>query len=218
MSTNLQLGIRGLDQLGRSTLTIAELLHHMATVKKIALLDSPFHEIGAEPPRLVIQPDGTHAALPDRSVPLKKTLPATAALIDAMVRFAINPTDESATDVKRAEDHFDPVSLKCVQHAIYDACRSEEMEFRVNLEESPMFFHIPHKTRLFPTKKEVIATNNCEEAKITKIHLYLDAISSNGMAAFIRRNKSTPDVKAGDRIVLRMTRCARTFLRLSDAP
>ena len=218
MGTELELDGKGLDQSGRSTLTIPELLGHMTTAKKIALLDSAFHEVGAEPAQLAIRIDGTHVVLPGRGTFLDKTLPATATLIDAMVQFSTNPTDESASELKRAEDQFDPESLQCVQHAIYDACRSEEVGIQAHLGEKVIHFRLPHKAML-PTRNS-LETNvtNDEEDKIENIFRYLDAIPSTGIATFIRWTKAMPNIKAGDRIALKLSKNAKHFLRLNDIP
>lgn len=216
MCTELELGAKGLDQSGRSALTIPELLSHMATAKKIALLDSAFHEIGAEQARLAIRLDGTHVVLPNRKIPLEKTLPATATLLDAMVQFSTNPSEESADELKRAEDQFDVMSLKCVQQAIYDACRSEEVELQARIGGKDICIRVPHKAKL-PTKNPTEAgVTDEDEDKIQKILRYLDALSSSGMAAFIRWRKAMPKIQVGDKIVLKMSKNTKRFLRLNE--
>lgn len=218
MCTELELGAKGLDHSGRQALTIPELLGHMATAKKIALLDSAFHEIGAEQARLTIRLDGTHVVLPKRNIPLETTMPATATLLDAMVQFSTNPNEESASKLKSAEDQFDAVSLKCVQQAIYDVCRSKEVEIQARLGGKAIYIRVPHKAML-PTRNslETNATND-EEDKIESIFRYLDAIPSTGTATFIKWTKAMPSIKAGDRIVLKIGKKAKRFLRLNDIP
>lgn len=218
MCTELQLDANGLDQFGRSALTIPELLGHMSTARKIATLDSAFQEIGAAPARLTIRLDGTHIVLPKRKSSLEQTLPATATLIEAMARFAANPSEESAATLKRAENQFDPVSLRCVKHAIYDACRSEEMQIQANLGEKTIHFRLPHKAMLPAHKNPTPRVTNGDDDKIKKILRYLDAVSSSGMAALIRWKKSMPNIKAGDRIMLKMSKNPKRFLRLNDTP
>lgn len=218
MSTDLQLDTKGLDQLKRSTLTISDLLRHFVTAKKILLLDTPFHEIGAAPTRLTIRVDGTYVVLPERRTPLEQTLPATAALLDAMANFAVNPSDESAAELKRAKNQFDPMSLRCVQHAIRAACLSREFEFQANLEGTTISFRLPHRAML-PKRPhpETTASKNGDDDTIRTIRRFVDAISNSGMAALIRRDRGTPNIKAGDRIMLKMTKNSKRYFKLRDA-
>lgn len=217
MSTDLRLDTKGLDQLGRSTLTILDLRRHFAAAQKILLLDFPFQEIGAAPTQLTIRADGTHIILPERKTPLKETLCATATLIDATTSFAANPSEEAASKLKLAQNQFEPMTLRCIQQAIHAACRSREFHFQADLEGTTIYFKLPHKGML-PKKpsQETTASKNGEDT-IEKIGHFVDAISNSGMAALIRRDNVTLSIKAGDRILLKISKNSKRYFKLIDA-
>lgn len=217
MTTLLRLDVKGLDQFGQSTLTLSELKRHMGSAKIVALLDAAFTDIVSDTPRLVIRHDGTYIALPERALPLQETLSATIVLIDAMTASATNPGEQSEAQLQLAEMEFDEIQLKCVQRAILNACTSEAMEFEARIGEKNMMFRLPHKTTISTPKKTGNPHPRADEIKIKRIRHYLDAISNNGMAAFISVRKCMPSIKAGDKIRVRISTNAKRFLRALDA-
>lgn len=216
MSTELKLAEIGLDESGKSTLTLPELMHHMASAKTVALLDSPFINVISESARLTIRSDGTYLTLPNRNSSPQATLSATIALLDAITNSVINPGKDSALALTRAEEALDETSLRCVQIAISRACRSEALEIQVEVAGKSMTIRLPHKSVLTSTQKSRTAEAGEEGEKIRNMRRYIQAISSSGMAALIAKRKAMPIIKAGDRIVLKMARHAKRFLKLRD--
>jgi len=215
MKTEVQLDKRGLDTAGKSTLTLSELVRHLANARTTALLDMALTGPMTEPARLQIRRDGTFVALPDRGCSLEKTLTSTAALLEAMTLAATNPGAATDSKLKNAELAFDKDTLQCVKRAIHDACSSKEVEFQAKTGTKRITIRMPHKSTLSAPQKTTQSPLGRRGA-IEEISPFIDTVSHCGQATYVTKSKTTRTIKAGDRILVKTTGRARRFFLLND--
>lgn len=216
MATEVLLDKKGLDSAGKSTLTLPELVRHLANARTIALLDMALTGPMTGPAQLQVRRDGTFVVLPERDCSLEKTLTSTTALLDAMTLAATNPGVAADSKLKKAELAFDKDSLKCVKRAIHDACGSEEVEFQINTGTKRITIRMPHKSTLRAPQENRTQPPIGRRGVIGEISPYIDAVSHCGQATYVTRSESTRVIKAGDKILVKITGRARKFFRLDD--
>lgn len=216
MSAELKLDTKGLDRFGKSTLTWSELACHMASVETLCRFDAALHGVAFESARLCIRRDGTYVVFPERDAEFVQALSSTSELIDAMTKAAVNPGAEAAAQLEKAEMEFSDDALVCITRAIREACRSEETEFTINTENGSIPIKLPHKSTLQHARMRDDPKPRDGGDKIKKVNFYFDTASYSGLAVLIKRNSTTPAIKAGDKVIVKLIATVRRFFRINS--
>lgn len=216
MSAELKLDTKGLDECGRSTLTWPELTRHMASVETLCRFDAALHGIAYKQARLCIRRDGTYIVFPERDVTFVQALSSTSDLIYAMTKAAVDPGAEASARLEKAEMEFNDDALVCIKRAIREACRSEETEFKISTEYGSISITLPHKSTLQHARMQDDSKPRVEGDKIRKVNFYFDTASYSGLAVLIKRNSTTPAIKAGDKVIVKILATVRRFFRINS--
>lgn len=216
MSTEVQLDTKGLNEVGESILTWPELARHMASAEVLFLFHAACNGFSLDPARLSIRREGTYAVFSERVSDFGQTLASIAALIDAMTKSAVDPGDAAATQLRKAEMAFDKDTLKRIKQTVHQACRSEEIEFQASTGTREIKMRLPHKSTLQAELKQDDSAPSSDKDKIERIRAYVDTVSNSGLGTLITRKSTTPAIKAGDRIIVKLQKTAKRFFRLKD--
>lgn len=216
MSTEVKLDTKGLDENGESTLTWPELTRHMASAEVLFLFHSACAGSILDPARLSIRRDGTYAVFSERDSDFGQTISSIADLIDAMTVSSVDPGDTAAIQLKKAEMEFDADTLKRIKRTVLDACRSEEIEFQASTGDREIKIRLPHRSTLQAEQKQGDPALGGDKDKIERIRTYVDTVSISGLGTLITRQNTTPAIKAGDKIIVKLCKSAKRFFRLKD--
>ncbi|MGY1426487.1 hypothetical protein [Lysobacter sp. A289] len=149
MNHTIRLYPIGLDEQGRSRLTMAQHADiHAAATAITALqstLSSPFVRT-----RLRFSKDGTFLVfsglVPNEN--LHAQLTSIGRLTGAIEAHALDPSSTKANELREAESAFDPAALKSLCNALDSVVRAQSRQLQAHIGDSSVEVRLPHRTQL----------------------------------------------------------------------